>query len=60
MMQVALSFRDKETLERELKSLETINDNYPKYIITLDYDNVVYNSIKQISAIDFLLGRIDI
>ena len=33
MMQVALSFRDKETLERELKSLETINDNYPKYII---------------------------
>ena len=60
MMQVALSVRDKETLERELKSLETINDNYPKYIITLDYDNVVNNGIKQISAIDFLLERIDI
>ncbi len=59
-IQVALSVRDKETLERELKSLETINDNYPKYIITLDYDNVVHNGIKQISAIDFLLGRIDI
>lgn len=59
-IQVALSARDESTLKRELEALETINDNYPKYIITLDYDNINYNGIKQINAIDFLLNRIDI
>ncbi len=59
-IQVALSVRDKDTLKRELNSLETINDNYPKYIITLDYDTANYNGIKQINAIDFLLGRVEI
>jgi len=56
-IQVALSVRDEQTLERELKPLEMINDNYKKYIITLDYDTNNYNGIKQISAMDFLTGR---
>lgn len=59
-IQVALSVRDEQTLERELKPLETISDHYKKYIITLDYDTNNYNGIKQISAIDFLLGRVDL
>lgn len=59
-IQVALSVRDEETLNRELSSFSNISDNYPKYLITLDYDTCDYNGIKQISAIDFLLGRIDI
>lgn len=59
-IQVSLSVRDEKTLKRELESLEVINDNYPKYLITLDYDTLNYNGIKQISALDFLLGRIDI
>lgn len=59
-IQVALSVRDEQTLERELKPLETIGDHYKKYIITLDYDTNNYNGIKQISAIDFLLGRMDL
>lgn len=59
-IQVSLSVRDEKTLKRELEPLEVINDNYPKYIITLDYDTLNYNGIKQISALDFLLGRIDI
>ncbi len=59
-IQVALSVRDEDTLKRELNSLETINDNYPKYIITLDYDTANYSGIKQINAIDFLLGRVEI
>lgn len=50
----------KNTLKRELKPLESINDNYNKYIITLDYDTVDHNGIKQISALDFLLGRVDL
>lgn len=59
-IQVSLSVRDENTLERELLSLKIINDNYPKYVITLDYDNVNYDGIKQINALDFLTGKIDI
>ena len=57
-IQVSLSVRDENTLKRELEPLECIKDNYPKYIITLDYDTNNYNGIKQISAIDFLLERV--
>ena len=59
-VQVALSVRDEQTLKRELIPLETIPDHYKKYIITLDYDTNNYNGIKQISAIDFLLGRVEL
>lgn len=59
-IQVAESVRDEKTRERELSALDTIKDHYPKYLITLDYDKATYNGIKQISAIDFLLGREDI
>ena len=59
-VQVALSVRDEQTLKRELKTLESISDHYKKYLITLDYDTNNYNGIKQISALDFLLGRVDL
>lgn len=59
-IQVALSVRDEKTLERELASLDSIKDHYPKYLITLDYDTANYNGIKQISALDFLTGRVDL
>ena len=59
-VQVALSVREEQTLKRELKPLETIPDHYKKYLITLDYDTNNYNGIKQISAIDFLLGRVEL
>ena len=59
-VQVSLSVRDENTLKRELKPLESIQNHYKKYIITLDYDTNNYNGIKLISAMDFLLGRIDL
>ena len=59
-IQVSESVRDKVTLEREISALDSIEDHYPKYLITLDYDKANYNGIKQISAIDFLLGRDDV
>lgn len=37
--QVAESVRDPETLARELRPLKMINDNYPKYLLTLDEDD---------------------
>ena len=58
--QVALSVREEQTLQRELKSLASIANHYKKYLITLDYDTNNYNGIKQISAIDFLLGKIEL
>ncbi|MBQ9071731.1 MAG: ATP-binding protein [Bacilli bacterium] len=56
-IQVSESVRNEDTLKRELSALQEIKDNYPKYIITLDYDKCDYNGIKQISALDFLLGK---
>ncbi len=59
-IQVALSVRDEKTLQRELEALQAVKDNYPKYIITLDYDKTNYEGIKQINALEFLLGIDDI
>lgn len=59
-IQVALSVRDEKTLARELTPLKSINDNYPKYIISLDPESVDHEGIKQISAIDFLMGETEI
>lgn len=56
--QVAASVRNEETLSRELNSLKKINDNYPKYIITLDEDpDADYDGIKRINALDWLLHK---
>lgn len=56
-IQVALSIRDENTLMRELLPLKNIDDNYPKYIISLDSEIVDHEGIKQINAIDFLMGN---
>lgn len=55
--QVALTVRDKTTLERELAPLEAIPDNHPKTLLTLDPDPPRnYDGIQQVSVIDFLLS----
>lgn len=55
--QVALTTRDEHTLSRELTPLEKTNDNYPKFILTLDDDlDTDYNGIKKINLIDWLLA----
>lgn len=54
--QVSHSVADSQTLERELKSLQSIKDNYPKYLLTRDImPNVDHNGIKQINVLDWLL-----
>lgn len=58
--QVAATVRDTQTLERELKPLQSISDNYPKYILTLDEDpEADYEGIRKINALDWLLGDVD-
>jgi predicted AAA+ superfamily ATPase len=57
--QVALTVRDKSTLERELRPLNSINDHYPKYLLTLDDDPpATYNGIQRMNVLDWLLGGI--
>ena len=59
--QVALTTRgnneeNNKVLERELMPLKKIDDNYPKYILTLDDDlDADYDGIRKINVIDWLL-----
>lgn len=57
-IQVAVTVMDEAKLEQELRPFREIEDNYPKYIITLD-DLFVkdHDGIKTVSALDFLLGQ---
>ena len=56
--QVAYTVRDKSTLERELSALESINDHYPKFILTMDIDpEVDYNGIRKMNVLDWLLDK---
>ena len=54
--QVTQTLLNEEVKNRELRSLESINDNYEKIILTLDKTiNKDYNGIKLINLIDWLL-----
>lgn len=56
--QVALTTRDENTLERELKPLQKTGDFYPKYLLTMDRDLYAdYNGIRKINVIDWLLNK---
>ena len=59
--QVAATVRDEATLKRELSSLQQINDQYQKYILTLDEDpEADYDGIKRINALKWLMGEYSI
>ena len=54
--QVTQSLLNKEVKTKELRSLENIDDNYEKIILTMDKSiNNDYNGIKIINIIDWLL-----
>lgn len=56
--QIALTVRDENTLSRELKPLNDVNDHNPKYLLTLDDDPPAsHNGIKQLYALDWFLGE---
>ncbi len=53
--QVAFSVNDEKTYQREISAFDNIRDNYPKYLLTLDFDNTNINGINKINVIDWLL-----
>ncbi len=55
--QVSLSTLGPETLERELRPLQAIDDQYPKYLLTLDQiqPEANYDGIQKKSLLNWLL-----
>ena len=53
--QVCASALDEKVRERELSPLMKVSDNYPKYLLTLDFISGDYEGIKQVNLIDWLL-----
>ena len=54
--QVTQTLMNEEVRNRELRSLENIEDNYEKIILTMDKSiNRDYNGIKVVNIIDWLL-----
>jgi predicted AAA+ superfamily ATPase len=55
--QVAYSVNDEKTFNREISAFRNIRDNYPKFLLTLDYDSVNINGVQKINVIDWLLNQ---
>ena len=57
--QVAATVREENTLQRELKSLQKINDHYQKLILTVDEDpEADYEGIRRVNVLDWLMGYV--
>ena len=47
---------NEETFNREFNAFNYIEDNYPRYVISLDPIDLSYNGIKHLNLFDFLLN----
>ena len=54
-VQVTYILASEETVEREFSVLESIPDNYPKYVVSMDEIDRGRNGIKNVNIRDFLL-----
>jgi predicted AAA+ superfamily ATPase len=57
--QVAWQMTNEKTLDREFRSLEKINDNYPKYILTTDSFTLNLSGVNHLNVFNWLLGGIE-
>ena len=56
MCKISYEMKDNEkTIEREFGVYKTIDDNYPKYVISLDDIDLSKDGIIHLNLIDFLL-----
>ncbi len=53
--QVAFTVNDEKTFQREISAFKNIRDNYPKFLLTLDFDNTNIDGINKTNVIDWLL-----
>ena len=55
-VQVTYKMSEQQTIEREFAAFKSINDNYPKYVVSMDdFWNDSIDGIKHIHIADFLL-----
>ena len=54
--QVAYLLNDARVVEREFGAYKTINDNYPKYVLSMDKTDFSQNGIMHKNIVDWLLG----
>ena len=55
--QVAYTVIDDATLERELRPLESLKNHNAKFLLTMDYETVSHNGIKQLNVLEWLLDK---
>lgn len=55
-VQVAYLLASPETVAREFGALESVGDNYPKYVLSLDEVDFSRNGIRHLNVRDFLLS----
>lgn len=53
-VQVAYLLVDENVIEREFRSLKDIDDNHPKYVVTMDKLDFSQDGIKHVNIIEFL------
>ena len=60
-IQVTETLINKQTRERELSSLKTIKDNYPKIVLSMDevFTNTNDEGIQIVNMVDWLLASQD-
>lgn len=58
--QVAFTVNDEKTFEREISAFRNIRDSYPKFLLTLDFDNTSIEGIQKINVIDWLMNSDDL
>ena len=56
-IQVAYEMNSEETIDREFGAYKGVDDNYPKYVISLDKINLSRDGIIHLNLIDFLLSN---
>ncbi|KZX16423.1 ATP-binding protein [Methanobrevibacter curvatus] len=58
-IQVTYILADDNTIKREFEPLTKINDNYPKYVFSMDDFDRSRQGIKHVNIVDFLTGEMD-
>ena len=56
-VQVAYLLADENTVQREFGVYESVKDNFPKYVVTMDEIDMSRNGIKHMNIRDFLTTR---
>jgi hypothetical protein len=57
--QVAYLLSDDKVVQREFGAFDSVKDNFPKYVLSLDKFDFSRDGIKHVNIIDFLLGSLN-